>query len=66
MTLPGRGHSLTQKQPLGHVMGSTRLTGRTILVVENESLIALSLSELFEEEGATVSIANTPKTSVAR
>ena len=42
-------------------MGSIRLTGRTILVVENESLIALSLSELFEEEGATVSIANTPK-----
>ena len=41
-------------------MGSTRLTGRTILVVEDESLIALSLSELFEEEGATVSIANTP------
>jgi DNA-binding response OmpR family regulator len=42
-------------------MGSTRLTGRTILVVEDEALIALSLRDLFQEEGATVSIANTPK-----
>jgi DNA-binding response OmpR family regulator len=42
-------------------MGSTRLTGRAILVVEDEPLIALSLRDLFEEEGATVSIANTPK-----
>ena len=61
MTLPGRGHSLTQKQSLGHAMGSMRLTGRTILVVEDQSLIALSLSDLFQEEGATVSVANTPK-----
>ena len=42
-------------------MGSTaRLSGRAVLVVEDEPLIAISLKELFESEGANVDIASTP------
>jgi DNA-binding response OmpR family regulator len=42
-------------------MGITsRLSGRSILVTEDEILIALELSELFEAQGAKVSIASTP------
>ena len=43
-------------------MGSTtRLVGQSVLVVEDESLIALDLTELFEAEGAKVYVASTPK-----
>jgi DNA-binding response OmpR family regulator len=42
-------------------MGSnTRLDGRSVLVVEDESVIALDLKELFEAEGAIVYVAPTP------
>ena len=42
-------------------MGSTaRLSGRSVLVVEDESLIAIGLKELFETEGAIVDLASTP------
>jgi len=39
-------------------MGS--LVGWSVLVVEDESLIALGLKELFEAEGANVYVASTP------
>jgi DNA-binding response OmpR family regulator len=43
-------------------MGSSaRLCGRSVLVVEDEALIALGLKELFEAEGADVRIASTPQ-----
>ena len=43
-------------------MGSSaRLCGRSVLVVEDEALIALGLKELFEAEGADVHIASTPQ-----
>jgi len=43
-------------------MGSgARLCGRSVLVVEDEALIALGLKELFEAEGADVHIASTPQ-----
>jgi DNA-binding response OmpR family regulator len=43
-------------------MGITaRLSGRSILVTEDETLIALELTELFESQGAAVSIASTPE-----
>ena len=38
----------------------TPLAGRSILVVEDEPLIAHSLKELFEAEGADVHLASTP------
>jgi DNA-binding response OmpR family regulator len=42
-------------------MGSiARLPGRSVLVVEDEPLIAIGLKELFEAEGANVDIASTP------
>src|SRR4051812_24853626 len=42
-------------------MGSnTRLFGRSILVVEDEFVIAIDLKELFEAEGANVYVASTP------
>ena len=42
-------------------MGSIKpLAGRAILVVEDEPLIAHSLKELFEAEGADVHLASTP------
>ena len=42
-------------------MGSnTRLVGRSVLVVEDESVIALDLKELFEAEGANVYVASAP------
>jgi CheY-like chemotaxis protein len=43
------------------MMGSsTSLVGRSILVVEDEAMIALGLKELFEAEGANVHIAPSP------
>ena len=43
------------------MMGSsTTLVGRSILVVEDEAVIAFGLKELFEDEGATVYIACSP------
>ena len=43
-------------------MGSSaRLCGRSVLVVEDEALIAIGLKELFEAEGADVHIASTPQ-----
>jgi DNA-binding response OmpR family regulator len=42
-------------------MGSTRLlVDRSVLVVEDEPLIALGLKELFEAEGANVYVASSP------
>jgi CheY-like chemotaxis protein len=42
-------------------MGSaTLLAGRSILIVDDEPLIALHLKELFESEGAKVFIAASP------
>lgn len=38
---------------------STGLVGRSVLIVENEPLIALELKELFEAEGANVHLAST-------
>lgn len=38
---------------------STGLVGRSVLIVENEPLIALELKELFEAEGANVHVAST-------
>jgi DNA-binding response OmpR family regulator len=40
---------------------SARLCGRSVLVVEDEALIAIGLKELFEAEGADVHIASTPQ-----
>jgi DNA-binding response OmpR family regulator len=40
---------------------TARLSARSVLVVEDEPLIALGLKELFEDEGAKVDIACTPK-----
>jgi len=42
-------------------MGSTmRLVGRSVLIIEDEPLIALELKELLETEGAKVEIALSP------
>ena len=39
---------------------STTLVGRSILVVEDEAMIAFGLKDLFEAEGANVHIASSP------
>jgi DNA-binding response OmpR family regulator len=46
----------------GHrLMGNTaRLAGRTVLIVEDEPVIALELRKLFETEGANVRMASNP------
>ena len=42
-------------------MGSTtRLVGRSVLVLEDEPLIALGLKDAFEAEGASVHLASNP------
>jgi DNA-binding response OmpR family regulator len=43
---------------MGNSIG--RLSGRSVLVVEDEPLIALAVKELFEADGANVDIAFTP------
>jgi CheY-like chemotaxis protein len=48
------------------MMGSsTTLVGRSILVVEDEAVIAFGLKELFEAEGANVHIASTPNDALS-
>ena len=48
------------------MMGSsTTLVGRSILVVEDEAVIALGLKELFEDEGANVYIASSPNDAMS-
>ena len=42
------------------MVSNTHLVGRSVLVVEDEPLIALGLKELFEAEGANVYVASTP------
>ena len=55
-----RSFELRMKFGVRKMGSNTRLVGRSILVVEDESVIALDLKELFEAEGANVYVASTP------
>ena len=39
-------------------MGTTNLDGRTILIIEDEPLIAIDIADAFERVGATVAVAH--------
>jgi len=46
-------------------MNSTSLTGRSILIVEDEALIALDVADAFERAGAKVTTASTYRDAAA-
>ena len=62
MTQRAEGFSLKLRMKFGvRTMAiNTRLVGQSVLVVEDEPLIALGLKDLFEAEGANVYVACTP------
>jgi PleD family two-component response regulator len=55
----GRRSQMAQEQNIDKVRESPKLHGRSILIVEDEPLIALDIAQAFEDAGAEIVVTST-------